>query len=321
MKMNSHPAWLSQIAYGKIRICLEAKESARLSSFTENVIRGWLGPALLRVEFCSFLQERPCPPCISPASCTFHYFFEGKTVHATKPFVIEIIRPRDKWEIRPGEILEIDLTLIGDGTLHQDKVAVAFMRFNNEVRIFRSLFKLVSVNSITADGSMTAYQVGKRQLISIESLAATEHFAQLLEARAIRVNYQTPTALLQQGELLKAKENLTFEFLVRRLMRRLYQLATDHCGFNGGKVNVDDLIEASRKIEQVDAELRWREYDRYSRRQEQELAFGGYVGWQIFWGDLGRFAPLLALGEQLHVGKRATFGFGRLMIEVLSDAQ
>jgi hypothetical protein len=229
--------------------------------------------------------------------------------------VIEILSPRDKWELRPGDLLEIELTLVGDGTLHQDKLAVAFMRFNNEVKIFHSLFKLVSVNATEADGTLTDYRVGKRQLISLESLAATGHFAELLEARAVRVCYQTPTALLQQGELLKSKENLTFEFLIRRLIRRLYQLATDHCGFDEGKANVDDLIAASRNIVQVESELRWREYDRYSRRQEQELAFGGYVGWQIFAGDLGRFAPLLALGEQLHVGKRATFGFGRLRVE------
>lgn len=313
--MNSQPSWLSQIVFSKMCVRLEALEPARLSNFTINTIRSWLGPALLRVEFCSFLQEKTCPPCISPTSCTFHYFFEGKTVNATKPFVIEILRPQNRWELQPGDVLELQITLVGDGTLHQDKLAVAFMRFNNEVRFFYSRFKLVSINAIAADGTVTDYQVGKRQLTSLSDLAATRHLAELQEARRIRVRYETPTALLQEGQLLKGKEHLTFEFLMRRLLTRLYQLASDHCGYCEGKTEVGDLITASQSIELVESDLRWREYDRYSRRQEQEQAFGGYVGWQIFAGDIGRFAPLLALGEHLHVGKRATFGFGKLSVE------
>jgi CRISPR/Cas system endoribonuclease Cas6 (RAMP superfamily) len=41
---------------------------------------------------------------------------------------------------------------------------------------------------------------------------------------------------------------------------------------------------------------------------------GGVVGEAVYEGDLGPFAPLLALGEVLHVGKGTGFGLGRYEI-------
>jgi hypothetical protein len=178
------------------------------------------------------------------------------------------------------------MTLIGEGTLHQDKVAVAFMRFDNGVRLFGSRFKIADIK--------TALQSAKK----------------------IRIDYVTPTALLQDGRLLKGTHNLTFDFLIRRLLRRLYLLAVNHCGYRDGQVSVSALMDKARRVKTTHSNLRWREYDRFSKRQQQEQMFGGYVGSQAFIGDLEEFAPLLILGEHLHVGRRATFGFGKFKVEL-----
>ena len=62
---------------------------------------------------------------------------------------------------------------------------------------------------------------------------------------------------------------------------------------------------------QDERNLQWRDWTRYSSRQQQAMALGGVVGqWQLS-GDLGPFMPFLKLGQWLHVGKEAAFGLGK----------
>lgn len=54
-----------------------------------------------------------------------------------------------------------------------------------------------------------------------------------------------------------------------------------------------------------------------STRTGQRHPLEGLVGEAVFEGELGRFMPMLRLGELLQVGKHATFGLGRVEVEVL----
>ena len=67
----------------------------------------------------------------------------------------------------------------------------------------------------------------------------------------------------------------------------------------------------AQSVRTVDSRLEWREWDRYSARQDQRVPMGGFVGHVGYAGDPARFSPWLALGEWVHVGKGATFGLGR----------
>lgn len=305
--------WLSQLSFSKLRITLQAQEAAQLSSFTLNAVRGWLGPALLRVEFCSFLRERPCPPCVAPAGCTYHSFFEGNTAEATKPFVFAL--PHRPPSLAPDELLPVQLTLIGSGAQHQDKVAVAYLRFEHGARLFNAQFKLASLQMVGGDDTTLPYQVGQRHLTTLADLQGTLHAAAMQTATRLRIRYETPASLLAEGRLLD-KAQLNFEVLTRRLLKRLYLLATEHCGSASPYLDVTELLEAARAIQLVESELHWRDEVRNSRPMGMKQLFGGHVGWQVYEGDFTPFVPLLLLGEQLHIGKRATFGFGRFRVEV-----
>ena len=56
------------------------------------------------------------------------------------------------------------------------------------------------------------------------------------------------------------------------------------------------------------------ESERYSARQDTKLKMGGAVGAAVYEGEVEAFAPLLALGEVLHVGKGTGMGLGRYEI-------
>jgi CRISPR/Cas system endoribonuclease Cas6 (RAMP superfamily) len=63
-----------------------------------------------------------------------------------------------------------------------------------------------------------------------------------------------------------------------------------------------------------DGNIRWRDWERYSARQDTRMKMGGFVGKVNYRGDVGEFLPLLRLGEILHLGKGTGFGLGRYEI-------
>jgi len=77
--------------------------------------------------------------------------------------------------------------------------------------------------------------------------------------------------------------------------------ASDHKG----------LIAAAEKIKLIRNQTRWHDWERYSSRQKERMAFGGIVGEAEYKGPLGAFLPYLTFGQWTHVGKNATFGLGR----------
>ena len=74
------------------------------------------------------------------------------------------------------------------------------------------------------------------------------------------------------------------------------------------------LIEKATVVETTDSTLRWKDWTRYSSRQDRKIQLGGLVGRATYAGDLEAFVPFAALGAYLHVGKNATFGLGRYKI-------
>ncbi len=76
------------------------------------------------------------------------------------------------------------------------------------------------------------------------------------------------------------------------------------------------LLGRSAEVRVVGSELRWRELERYSNRQERKTPLDGFVGSVTLAGELGPFVPLLRAAEVLHVGKGTTFGLGRVAVEV-----
>jgi hypothetical protein len=57
--------------------------------------------------------------------------------------------------------------------------------------------------------------------------------------------------------------------------------------------------------------LEWKDWTRFSSRQDREMTLGGVIGEWTLSGDLGELLPWFWLGQWLHVGKNATMGMGR----------
>ena len=127
------------------------------------------------------------------------------------------------------------------------------------------------------------------------------------------VAFVTPTLLRDAGENVTVP---SFGPLVRRLRVRLGALATF---FGAGELGDDakELAAGADRVELRSTDTRWQHEQRHSTRTGQRHPLAGMIGEAVYAGELGRFLPLLRLGELLHVGKHASFGLGRIEVSVL----
>jgi len=65
----------------------------------------------------------------------------------------------------------------------------------------------------------------------------------------------------------------------------------------------------------------WREFRRWSNRQNDKMLLGGFIGEIKLSGNLTPYLPLLYFGEYTHLGKQTTFGFGQYQIIIPTNTE
>ncbi|MBD3181259.1 CRISPR system precrRNA processing endoribonuclease RAMP protein Cas6, partial [Candidatus Poribacteria bacterium] len=126
----------------------------------------------------------------------------------------------------------------------------------------------------------------------------------------ITLEFLTPTRIKYRDRYIN---DLEFHILIRNLLRRISMLMLYHCNTELD-ADVNELIEKAKSVEVKNWDLDWHDNQRYSTRQKRRMKLGGVVGKVTYQGNLEPFIHLLALGEQVHVGKGTTFGLGRYII-------
>ncbi|VVB97205.1 CRISPR-associated endoribonuclease Cas6 [uncultured archaeon] len=116
-----------------------------------------------------------------------------------------------------------------------------------------------------------------------------------------------------KSKLARVAKEINFEILVRNLLRRLSWISEVHCG-EKWELDWKGLIERAKKVKIVSSDLKWKELERYSERQETRMKMGGLLGEITFEGELAEFMPFIKLGEYLHIGKGTVFGLGKYQI-------
>ena len=124
---------------------------------------------------------------------------------------------------------------------------------------------------------------------------------------ALILHFSTPLRLQKNGRALPP-EKLDTRTLLMALVRRANLLAEFHA--DGALVEDFSSLLAATAAIQDSKHLVWRDWTRYSSRQQQKMALGGVVGEWTISGPLTPFIAFLRLGEWLHVGKEAAFGLG-----------
>ena len=124
----------------------------------------------------------------------------------------------------------------------------------------------------------------------------------------LTIELETPLRL-QQNSIPIEPEDITARAFFSTLLRRVALLLEFH-NFTPLKVDFTELTNQTEGI-QLNKDLAWKDWIRYSSRQKQKMHLGGVSGSMTFRGLSPIWRTLLAAGEYTHVGKNASFGLGK----------
>ena len=124
------------------------------------------------------------------------------------------------------------------------------------------------------------------------------------------INMITPLRIRRKGELLT---EIDFPVIIRNITRRMVELSSRY----GGSVNLEEieqLCELSKSIQKTSAGFYVYKMDRYSNRRNEKMDWSGLMGAMTFEGDMKPYQPWLNAARVLHIGRNATFVFGKIEV-------
>jgi hypothetical protein len=312
---------LKSFRVARFELALRALDPLKLPPHAGSTLRGGFGRAFRRIGCAA--SALGADQCSLGDRCPYHYIFEtpvpagspilAKVGTAPRPFVIE--PPLDTRSVyEPGASIPVGLVLIGRAIDYLPYFIYAFEQLGTAgLGAGRGRFRVDTVTSAPLRGPATAIYDGSRRLLATDDASFGVDAMSLApsgDSTSIMLRFLTPTRLVHSARNGTPAE---FHVLFRNVLRRVNLLNHFHCG---GELRADarDLVVAAQAVHTADSSLQWREWDRYSARQDQRVPMGGFVGEVTYSGDLPRIWPWLALGQWVHVGKGATFGLGQYVM-------
>ena len=255
-----------------------------------------------------------CIPCSMGESCPYHLTFAQhlsadpaalkRYQKPSLPFLFDIpVLPEPP---NRGCTIELLLTLTGPANNYLTVYIEATERMFANAGLRRSvcsiLLKVESAGYGAARSSVMersgSMSEGQLQTLSLKGILET----QVLPVDHATIIILTPMRILVEG---KPTTELPFSPLIRSLFRRISSL-TYYYGEDDSVLDYKWLSDQSRRVETVSDDFHWVNWG---------IRGGGIIGKGTFSGDMTEFHSFLLAGEYLHVGKGASFGLGRYIVE------
>ena len=310
---------LSSFSFADTRITLKAIDTIYLPKFRGSALRGVFGHAFKKFA-CNFNTANDCHKCLLVKHCIYAYVFETTAPEndtflrnnnaVAHPYII--YSPLSTRQIyHPGDEIIFNMILMGRAIQYFSYFVQTFI-IMGDIGLGRGKgkFMLKHVDCQNEKGQQQLlYQAGDQKMRS--SLFIRKGCDIFLKMQTVpdccKLHFITRLEIKQKGKY----PTITFGVFFRSLMRRIITLAHLHHGIDCSSLNFNKLCKAADKIITVSSNLKWDKAERYSNRQKKRMPFGGLTGEMVCKGNLKPFWPFLLLGQYLHVGKKASFGFGR----------
>jgi len=306
---------LPQIQFIDQRIHFTAQKPIIFPSFPGAAFRSAFGAALRRT--CCTMKDQICKACMLNTSCVYAMIFETQAVHVQapgyqlndfpRPFVMTPQFPCAS-RLEEQDSFYCDLILVGHAVSYLPYFIYAFETIGksgigkNRGKFCISHMVDQTNESIIFDGPSRQF-MGTPQQLNMHDRKVNN------PGNALTLTFLTPTRIKNQNKLT---QTLTFELLIKNLLRRIKLLAQ----INSIEWTPDysTTLDQAKQIQIQNSCLYWYDWQRYSVRQRRSMKLGGFMGDISFEGDLSSFLPLIEIGQYMHVGKACTFGLGKYMI-------
>jgi hypothetical protein len=304
------PSW----PVARYRLVFKVQSSMVLPDYAGSMLRGVFGRSLR--QLACMTKQRSCNACPLLTVCPYTLIFEtpAPAEHQLQNFsavpnayVIEP-PPWGRRSYQPAENLVFEMVLFGQALEKLPLVILAWQR-----ALARGLgggtAELTEIGFLAPQGEEKIFDPSFNRVRPHEQwlrLPPRHRGADFI------LNFITPLRLQENGRIL-TPEKVTARALLMALTRRVSLLLEFHAGL---KPNYD-FPRLNQMAEAVSAinNLNWRHWERWSNRQKQKMTMNGLVGEVRLSGIPVEFQELLWLGQWAHIGKNATFGLGRYILE------
>lgn len=315
-----------KLTLARYRIVLTPDAPLPIQGNLGAMLRGGLG-FLLKEGACLRPNGALCQNrCQAQEACSYAYLFEGSPppqaevlrTHEAIPQPFVLAPPLTHADtVERGAPLPFQLTLFGHAIWHFPYLLAAFRalawRGMGSTRVRARLTEATALcpDAVTLPllDPSSGHLVGNQpQPAPVRQWAAGSEAA----VHEARVYFVSPLRIKFDDRFLHSPP--PFHVLVRTLLRRVSSLSAFHAG-ERWEIDYRGWIERAETVQMVAADAHWRNWERYSTRQERRMNLGGVVGAVTYAGEITPFLPLLRLGELIHVGKGTVFGNGRYVLE------
>jgi len=300
---------LTTFPVSRLRLTVRATDSIRLPDHAGSQLRGAFGAAYR--QLACLTRQKSCADCPITITCPYHRVFESAPPpvgHALQrfsqvphPYIIEP-PPWGAHTVLAGDTFDFNMVLIGQARHLLPLILAAWQRaLAHGLGKSAGTAQLIAVHDdaseqlvYAGEGSPTRLLEGEAHIPSAQSSATLEIL--------------TPLRLQNNSRPL-GPDTLTPRPLLTALVRRLALLAEFHTETRW----TPDFVALAQAADVVtgQAQLNWRDWTRYSSRQQQKMSLGGVVGTWYLSNLTPELWLALWLGQWLHVGKNTTFGLGR----------
>lgn len=286
------------------RYRLTARTFAALSlpPYAGSMLRGAFGHALRAVSQCPTEGVLACTRCQQSRNCAYAALFEPPVQsHKLQAFsaipVPYVIEPPllGAQRLAKGQRFQFHMVLFGSAHQHRRAITQAWMlALRHGLGIAHAQVELEDMAEEDAPAALPVAPV---------------------HTESVELEFETPLRLQDNSRPLGVEE-LTPEKLIIGLARRTQLIATFHCNLEANW-DFQAIKAAALQLTSI-KRMHWFDWGRYSTRQQREMKFGGAIGnWRLEGPSeaLTSLAPILHLGQWLHIGKNTAFGLGKYKLK------
>ena len=287
---------------------------AHFPLYKGSMLRGTLGN-YLRHAVC-MMQGKDCPDCMLVKTCIFPKLFtfvsapENSRIAPMMPPPFCFEPPQDNvCDFAPGDSFCFRLKLFS--------YAVEYLPY------FIHSFKLAgqrgmgrgtkeghgrfSLNDVQLEDGVSIYDAVNEQLF-----LSLPHMCDSYDESSLTINLLTPLRFKQANHLAA---ELDFSLLFQLILRRLGSLyALEGKDFRLPQDDFKVLQQAASSVRITASNLHWRDWRRFSGRQNTTMQLGGLVGSVRYSGPIKVFSEHLDFATKVHLGKQTSFGLGALSV-------
>ena len=301
----------------------------RFSSYKGSMLRGSLGAFLKKT--CCTVRGGGCEECMLGNVCAYPALFVGKSSQSSgdagtsnSPRVIPFcLVPHDtgKSDYREGETFSFELKLFSGAIDYLPYFVHAFVLAGKQGMGHKGedapgRFELEDI--LAGDVSIYSKAVQKVDIPKGEELVLPPWTEGGDNSRAdafLKVSLETPCRFKESSRLSDALPFRQLLILAMRRVRALWEMA----GQNARYEEFGRMLDLADTVSVVASSLHWKDWTRYSSRQQAYMQLGGLMGEVVYKGRVQPFLPLLSLASKLQIGKQTSFGLGRIRLEPLEE--